>query len=155
MPITAGALVILLALIFLPPRDQRLAEEVVSSHVRSLMANHLTDVESSDQHTVKPWFDGKVDFAPTVTNLTEHGFPLIGGRLDYLHGRPVAAEVYQRNKHKINLFVWPATRNRITMKKVSVEKGYNVISWEAAGMNYSTVSDLNPTELREFADLLN
>lgn len=154
MPVSAGAVVILLALTLLPRTDQRLAEEVVSSHVRSLMAEHLTDVLSSDQHTVKPWFDGKVDFAPPVLNLEKQGFPLVGGRLDYLQGQTVAAEVYGRNKHKINLFVWPAAQNRNTMKKVSIVKGYNVISWQADGMNYSAVSDLNATELREFAELL-
>jgi anti-sigma factor RsiW len=154
MPVSAGAAVILVALTLLPRTDQRLAEEVVSSHVRSLMAEHLTDVLSSDQHTVKPWFDGKVDFAPPVINLEKQGFPLIGGRLDYLQGRTVAAEVYGRSKHKINLFVWPASQNRDTIKKVSIVKGYNVISWQADGMNYSAVSDLNATELREFAELL-
>jgi anti-sigma factor RsiW len=155
MPVTASATVILVAIALLPRTNQRVAEEVVSSHVRSLMAEHLTDVASSSQHTVKPWFDGKIDFAPPVTNLENQGFPLIGGRLDYLQGRSVAAEVYGRNKHKINLFVWPASQNRNTAKKVSVVKGYNVISWQAGGMNYSAVSDLNATELREFADLLN
>jgi anti-sigma factor RsiW len=154
MPVAASALVVFLAVTFARSSDIRLTEEVVSSHVRSLMANHLMDVASSDQHTVKPWFDGKVDFAPPVTNLAERGFPLVGGRLDYLQNRPVAAEVYQRNKHIINLFVWPASQDRNTRKKLTVEKGYNVISWEGSGMNYSAVSDLNPVELREFADLL-
>jgi anti-sigma factor RsiW len=154
MPVAASAVAILLAISVMPSADKRFTNEVVSSHVRSMMANHLTDVASSDQHTVKPWFDGKVDFAPPVTDLKEHGFPLVGGRLDYLQNRPVAAAVYQRNKHVINLFVWPSTQNRNTSKTVSVGKGYNVISWEASGMNYCTVSDLNATELQEFADLL-
>lgn len=155
MPVAASAVVILVALTLLPRTSQRVAEEVVSDHVRSLMGEHLLDVVSSDQHTVKPWFDGKVDFAPPVVNLESQGFPLLGGRLDYLEGRTVAAEVYGRNKHKINLFVWPAAQNRNTIKKVGVVKGYNVISWQASGMNYSAVSDLNPAELRQFADLLN
>jgi anti-sigma factor RsiW len=89
-----------------------------------------------------------------VTDLKEHGFPLLGGRLDYLQNRAVAAEVYKRNNHVINLFVWPASGNRNTTRKLSVAKGYNVISWENAGMNYAAVSELNPVELREFADLL-
>jgi anti-sigma factor RsiW len=118
------------------------------------MAEHLTDVASSDQHTVKPWFAGKVDFAPPVTDLKEQGFPLQGGRLDYLQNRVVAAEVYKRNNHVINLFVWPAAENRNTAKKLAAAKGYNVISWENAGMRYCAVSELNPVELREFADLL-
>jgi anti-sigma factor RsiW len=154
IPVSASAFAILLAVLFVSSADNRLAEEVVSNHVRSLMANHLTDVASSDQHTVKPWFAGKIDFAPPVTDLKEHGFELIGGRLDYLQDRQVAAEIYQRNKHIINLFVWPASQNRNSSKKFTVNKGYNVLSWESFGMNYSAVSDLNPVELREFADLL-
>jgi anti-sigma factor RsiW len=154
IPATASAFAILLAVLFVSSADNRLAEEVVSNHVRSLMANHLTDVASSDQHTVKPWFAGKIDFAPPVTDLKEHGFELIGGRLDYLQDRQVAAEIYQRNKHVINLFVWPISQNRNSSKKLTVNKGYNVLSWESSGMNFSAVSDLNPVELREFADLL-
>jgi len=156
MPVAASAVVVLLAVFVAVNQaaDNRLTEEVVSSHIRSRMAEHLTDVASSDQHTVKPWFASKLDFAPPVTDLREHGFPLAGGRLDYLQDRVVAAEVYQRNKHVINLFVWPASENRITAKKFSTAKGYNVISWQSSGMNYSAVSELNAVELREFADLL-
>jgi anti-sigma factor RsiW len=154
IPVTACATVVLLALFSVSSSSRSVTEEVVSSHVRSLMANHLTDVASSDQHTVKPWFAGKVDFAPPVTDLADQGFPLVGGRLDYLQGRLVAAEVFQRNKHVINLFVWPDERNRNTAKKLATVKGYNVISWEDSGMSFSAVSDLNPVELREFAELL-
>ncbi len=149
-----AAFVIIAAMLVLPSGNNRLTEEVVASHVRSMMANHLTDVASSDQHTVKPWFDGKVDFAPPIVDLTAQGFPLLGGRLDYLQSRPVAAAVYQRHKHVINLFIWPAAGNHSTRKKPGVAKGYNVLSWDASGMSYCAVSDLNPTELREFADLL-
>jgi anti-sigma factor RsiW len=156
MPVAASAVIVLLAIFatFNYAADNRLTDEVVSSHIRSRMADHLTDVASSDQHTVKPWFAGKVDFAPPVTDLSEHGFPLVGGRLDYLQDRVVAAEVYKRNNHVINLFVWPALGNRNTVKKLSVAKGYNVISWESSGMNYCAVSELNAVELRKFADLL-
>jgi anti-sigma factor RsiW len=154
IPVSASAFAILLAVLVAPSADNRVSEEVASNHVRSLMANHLTDIASSSQHTVKPWFAGKIDFAPPVTNLADQGFPLIGGRLDYLQNRQVAAEIYRRNDHIINLFVWPASQNRSTTKKLSVRKGYNVISWKDSGMNYSAVSDLNAVELREFADLL-
>jgi anti-sigma factor RsiW len=152
--IPVAAAIVFLGVVFMPSGNSRLTEEAVASHVRSMMANHLTDVASSDQHTVKPWFDGKVDFAPPIVDLAERGFPLIGGRLDYMQNRPVAAAVYQRQKHIINLFIWPTEGNRSTRKKLSVAKGYNVISWEASGMSYCTVSDLNGAELREFADLM-
>jgi anti-sigma factor RsiW len=153
IPVAAAAIVFL-AVVFVPSGNSRLTEEAVAGHVRSMMANHLTDIASSDQHTVKPWFDGKVDFAPPIVDLAARGYPLIGGRLDYLQNRPVAAAVYQRQKHIINLFIWPAAGNRNTRKKVSVGKGYNVISWDTSGMSYCAVSDLNAVELREFADLM-
>jgi anti-sigma factor RsiW len=131
-----------------------IVDQVVANHVRSLLAAQLVDVVSSDQHTVKPWFDGKIDFAPDVRDLSTDGFPLAGGRLDYLDGKTVAALVYHRNKHPINLFITPAPTNRNTSPTASTRRGYNVLAWTNNGMKYWAISDLNQTELRQFAALL-
>jgi len=128
--------------------------EVVSSHIRSLMASHLTDVASTDQHTVKPWFNGKLDFSPPVTDLSASGYPLIGGRLDYVQGRPVAALVYQRRKHWINVFTWPDERAANSEAPARTRQGYHVIRETHDGTVYWIVSDLNPNELFVFARLL-
>ncbi|MDB6018217.1 MAG: putative transrane anti-sigma factor [Pedosphaera sp.] len=135
-------------------RPDQLTQEITSSHIRSLMANHLTDVASTDQHTVKPWFDGRVDFAPPVMDLADHGFPLIGGRLDYLQNRSVAALVYQRQKHFINLFIWPADAPANTGEQTTTRNGYNLIHWYQSGMTYWAVSDLNRSELQDFTQLI-
>jgi mycothiol system anti-sigma-R factor len=131
-----------------------LAEQIVASHIRSLQPGHLFDVQSTDQHTVKPWFDGKLDFAPPVTDHSNEGFPLIGGRLDYLDHRDVAALVYQRQKHFINVFIWPGDSKAANVSEAQAIRGYNVVSWQRGGMNFCAVSDLNSAELEQFAQLL-
>jgi anti-sigma factor RsiW len=135
-------------------RSNTIVDQVVASHVRSLLAAHLVDVVSSDQHTVKPWFDGKIDFAPEVRDLSANGFPLVGGRLDYLDGKTVVALVYQRNKHPINLFITPEPTSRSSAPRVMNRRGYNAFSWTNNGMRYWAVSDLNQAELREFTELI-
>jgi anti-sigma factor RsiW len=133
-----------------PSAQQRLTQEIVSSHVRSLMANHVMDVVSTDQHTVKPWFNGRVDFSPPVKDLAAQEFPLIGGRLDYLGGRNVAALVFQRHKHVINLFIWPSKEKNSKPASFTPIQGYNLIHWSQAEMEFWAVSDLNKKELMEF-----
>jgi anti-sigma factor RsiW len=137
-----------------PPIGDALGREVVASHVRSLMATHLTDVLSSSQHTVKPWFDGKLDFAPVVLDLTAQGFPLVGGRLDYLDGHPAAAMVYHYRLHVINLFTWPTQRAPDTQLQLATQEGYNSVHWTESGMEYWAVSDVAPPELERFAQLV-
>ena len=135
-------------------RSNTIVDQVVANHVRSLLAVQLVDVVSSDQHTVKPWFDGKIDFAPEVRDLSANGFPLVGGRLDYLDGKTVAALVYHRNKHPINLFIAPEATSRSASPTVITRRGYNVFSWADNGMKCWAVSDLNQGELREFTELV-
>jgi anti-sigma factor RsiW len=147
--------VLLWTMVFPRSRNENLlAQEVVSSHIRSMMLNHLVDVPSSDQHTVKPWFNGKLDFAPDVKDFADQGFPLVGGRLDYIDNRTVAALIYQRRKHAINLFIWPAPEvNNQPAQQLSVN-GYNIIHWTRSGTRYWAVSDVNSADLSEFAKLV-
>jgi len=130
-----------------------MVDQVVDGHVRSLMADHLFDVQSTDQHTVKPWFLGKVDFAPPVVDLSSSGFPLVGGRLDYLSGQPVAALVYQRQKHTINVFVSPE-KSGDAADLVRSARGFHVHHWDREGMSFWAVSDLNDAELTQFVRAL-
>jgi anti-sigma factor RsiW len=131
-------------------QEQTIADEVVSAHIRSLQAGHLMDVETNDQHTVKPWFDGKVDVAPPVVDLTAEGFTLLGGRLDYIDGEPVASVVYRRRKHIINLFVARRLGREHAFVTASTVQGYNVRHWSDQGLDYWAVSDLAGEELGEF-----
>jgi len=131
---------------------QLLADEIVSGHIRSLAATHLYDVQSTDQHTVKPWFAGKLSFSPPVKDLAEQGFPLLGGRLDYLGRQQVAALIYRHSQHIINLFVWPAPDQPSPVAAGPVEQGYNTLHWSQAGMDFWAVSDVNQADLQSFAD---
>ena len=130
-----------------------LADEVLTSHIRSLMPGHLTDVQSSDRHTVKPWFNGKLDFSPPVTDFADRGFPLLGGRLEYVASRSVSALVYGRRQHVINVLVWPRT-GRDAGPAVRTRQGYHVLHWVTRDYNYWAVSDLGLAELQQFKQLL-
>lgn len=130
----------------------RLADEIVSSHIRSLAASHLYDVQSTDQHTVKPWFAGRLSFSPPVKELADQGFPLLGGRLDYLGRQQVAALIYRHGGHIINLFIWPASDRPSGVAAGPAEQGYNTMRWTEDGMDFWAVSDVNPADLHSFAD---
>jgi len=148
--LSAAATAMLVIGLFTANQDQQIADEVVSAHIRSLQAGHLMDVQTSDQHTVKPWFNGKLDVAPPVIDLTAQGFTLLGGRLDYIEGEPVASVIYQRRKHVINLFVAQrlgAARAKVLAKTI---QGYNVRHWTEQGLDFWAVSDLAGDELDEF-----
>ena len=130
----------------------RSTDELLASHVRSLQPGHLTDVVSTNQHQVKPWFNGRVDVSPAVPNLDSLGFPLIGGRTDYVAGRAVPVVVYGRRQHMINVYVWPSPSSVDSSKpNESSKQGYHFVRWTSGGLDYSAISDLNAAELRTFA----
>ena len=147
-----AALAAMLVLMLRPSGESGILAALVDDHVRSLQPGHLTDVISTDKHTVKPWFDGKLDFAPPVKDLAAQGYPLLGGRLDYLGGHPVAALAYQHGKHLINLYIWPE-RGAADAAVDASREGYNVLHWSADGMSLWAVSDLERDELRDFERL--
>lgn len=147
-----GAIAASLAMVaLLPPGSQAVVdEELVSSHVRSLQPGHLTDVQTTNQHIVKPWFNGRIDFAPPVPELADQGFPLAGGRLDSIDGKTVAAIVYHRRLHIVNLFVWPAKDG---VERSFVKDGFAVTEWSRDGLRFAAVSDIPAAELRQFESL--
>ena len=142
----------LVALVLRNDDEQRILSEVVSAHLRSLQAGHLTDVISTDQHTVKPWFNGKLDVAPPVLDLTAQGFTLIGGRLDYVDTRPIGAVVYRRRSHVINLFVAQTANTERRAAKTETLQGFNIRRWSERGLNFWAVSDIAADELAEFGE---
>jgi len=150
-----GAIAASLLLVLVPrPESRGLEGELVGDHVRSLLASHLTDVTTSDRHTVKPWFNGRIDFAPPVIELADRGYPLAGGRLDYVRGKVVAALVYRRRQHVINLFVWPE-RDRAGAPGTRRFQGYSLAYWTKGGLEFWAVSDIDPADLQAFRDAFN
>jgi len=133
--------------------EREVVGQVLDAHLRSLQLTHLIDVASTDQHTVKPWFVGKLDFAPAVVDLASDGFPLVGGRLDVVGGQSVAALVYARRKHVINVFVWPSEKSNAALRS-GAERGYTWIRWTRGGLRFWAVSDVAAADLEEFARLL-
>ena len=148
-PGAVGALAASLAMVSFvtPATTAAVDQELVSSHVRSLQPGHLTDVQTTNQHIVKPWFNGKIDFAPPVPELADKGFPLAGGRLDSIDGKTVAAIVYHRRLHSVNLFVWPADKGS---DRSFVKDGFVVREWTRNGLRYAAVSDIPAADLEQF-----
>ena len=137
-----------------PAEDEPLVAELTSNHIRSLLAGHLLDVPSSDQHTVKPWFAGKIQYAPPVKDVAAAGFKLVGGRLEYINHQDVAALVYQYNKHIINLFVWPVTGKEGSGESTFTRDGFHLVSWQKDGMTYWAVTDAGADVLQRFYEAI-
>jgi anti-sigma factor RsiW len=150
--VSAMAATGLFAIVLRGDDEQRLQTEFVSAHLRSLQANHLTDVISTDQHTVKPWFNGRLDVSPPVVDLGAQGFALIGGRLDYIDGRPVGAVIYRRRQHVINLFVAQGDGTETRPATMESMQGFNIRRWTDRGLNYWAVSDIARDELANFCE---
>jgi anti-sigma factor RsiW len=149
-----GALAASLALFALVPSGQSVEGQLIDAQARSLQAQHLVDVATSDRHTVKPWFNGRLDFSPPVVDAAAEGFPLVGGRLDYVDGRTVAALVYQRREHRVDLFAWPASGRAAEPLAVAERRGFNVLHWTRDGMRHWLVSDLEVAEMKRLAGLV-
>lgn len=154
--LAAAAAAIVIALVVLQSHNHaaQLTAELIDAHVRSLQPGHLTDVLSTDQHTVKPWFDGKLDFIPPVTDFSQQGFPLVGGRLDVIAGHNVAALVYGRRKHLIDVFIWPDREKDAAYSGAGSRAGYNWLRWQSGDMQFCLVSDTSDADLRQLKDLI-
>jgi anti-sigma factor RsiW len=151
---TAAALITIMFFVLPSHKQSTLTAELVDAHVRSLQPGHLFDVESTDQHTVKPWFDGKIDFIPPVTDYAAQGFPLVGGRLDIVDGHNVAALVYARRKHFINVFVWPNREKKSIAESSGSRQGYNWVAWQSSDMQFYLVSDAALSDLSQLKTLM-
>jgi anti-sigma factor RsiW len=155
-PALGGAVIAVVATLYIlaPASSAGLVDEVISSHIRSLQGDHLTDVLSSDRHTVKPWFTGKLDFSPPVADYADQGFTLIGGRIDYLNHQDVASLSYRHGKHVINVFILPVETQGPAFQQTTL-RGYNLLSWTRNGMTFYAVSDMSMEELKRLSDLMN
>jgi anti-sigma factor RsiW len=151
LTVTCGAILVAWTLSTGSKRDVLLAQQLVASHVHSLLGDHAIDIPSSDQHVVKPWFAGKLDFAPTVPDLSAEGFELLGGRWEYIEGHDAAALVYARRRHTINLFIWRGAESRMSADRSGTQQGFQFVQWIQNGLSYAAVSDLNLEELQQFA----
>jgi len=149
--IAVSALSIILAVWRRHSSEHLLTREIISRHVRSFMRDHLTDVLSSDEHTLESWFTSRLDFAPSVENLADKEFALLGARIEHLGNRPIAVLVYRRQEHIINLFIWPSGNASDSADKTMTYQGYHLVFWARLGMDCWAVSDLDADELREFA----